>query len=301
MPLPDYSPRSDSFGNWYFGGFQMDNQVEAGYGAATGLTATQSQFDAFLTSAFGASNWARSSTFYYFRPPYANETLTGTVSTSANYRFGNVNGSGQLNTSISGISNITTNVTFPSSLWNSSNCAYAVANSQGIWMLSAAKSTSGTLTTTVSSSYFGWVKDPVFPTNTDDRVRNAIIGSGTNATGSSFIATKAANSTGALTNCFTNSVITCSTSTPGANVTDLCVLDSQTSYLNIGSLPNALFYPGSGLTPGQIYRIPPEQDPDGNTEQNIWLCAEQVYGWNGSAGATNAGYKLIRVWSNNIT
>lgn len=303
MPLPDYSPRSDSFGNWYFGGFQVDSSVEVGYGAGTQLSQTQSEFNTFLNSALGVGNWSNSTNAYSFRFNNTYEQLTGTVTQSANHRF-NV-GTGTIwgmNTSPTGRTMMTEQAFSINRLWGNQSCAYAVANQYGMWICYASNgSTAGTLSTSVFSLYIGWAKDPVFPTNTTERVRNLIMGAGTTASANnSFVVTGAASSSTNKENCYTNSVISCSIATPGANVSDLCVLNSNQSYLNIGSAYNALFYPGSDLTVGQTYRIPPADDPDGNTEQNIWLCAGQVYGWNGSAGVANAGYKLIRVWSNNI-
>lgn len=304
MPLPSYAPRSDSFGNWYFGGFQVDSSVEPGYGAGTSLTPTQSDFNTFLNSALGSTSWSNSTTAYSFRFNNSYEQLTGTVTQSANHRF-NV-GTGTIwgmNTSPTGRVMMTEGAFGISNLWAANRCSYAVANQYGMWICYANNGASaGTLSTSVFSLYIGWAKDPVFPTNTTERVRNLVMGAGTAASGSgAFVVTGAADSSGNKQECFTNSVISCSVSTPGANVSDLCFLNSDQSYLNIGSAYNAVFCPGSGLTVGQIYRIPPSSDPDGNTEQNIWLCAGQVYGWNGSAGVANAGYKLIRVWSNNIT
>jgi hypothetical protein len=301
MPLPSYIPRSDSFGNWYFGGFQVDSAVETGYGAGTALNQTQAEFDTFLNSALGSANWFRDTQTYFLRFANSYEQLAGNVSAAENWRCSNnfVNTFGRINTAPTGapISLSVANVLNWVGLWSSLNCAFAVANQYGIWVCTAGKGNSGSLTTVVQSMYLGWAKDPVFPTNTTERIRNFLLGTGI----SSFVATRAPSNTTLPTNCVTNSVITCNVATPGANITDLCVLDPLNNYLNIGSLYNAVFYPGAGLTIGQIYRIPPAQDPDGNTEQNIWLCAGQVYGWNGSAGVANAGYKLIRVWSNNIT
>jgi hypothetical protein len=303
MPLPSYAPRSDNFGNWYFGGFQMDSQVEVGYGAGTALTATQAEFNTFLNSALGSANWVNSGNNYYYRFANSYEPLTGTISTTQNYRFSHSGQTLSLNTTPSSTPVLINNgCSFaPQTLWLSGYCGYAVANQYGMWVVYGIKSTSGTLGTAVGACYYGWAKNPVFPTNTTERVRNLILGEGSGNTSQTFLSTRAASTTDSPTNCITNSVISCQVSTPGANTTDLSVLDPLNSYLNIGSLYNSVFYPGSNLTLGRLYRIPPNKDPDGNTEQNIWLCAGQVYGWNGSSGVANAGYKLIRVWSNNIT
>ena len=308
MPLPSYIPRSDSFGNWYFGGFQVDSSVEAGYGAATGINHTESDFQAFLTAAIGANNWFKNGSNYYFRFDNPYEPLSGIVSNTANYRFvwfyGSVGNPFAIYVAPTGSPLAISTRPYINFIGSTILCVYAVANQYGMWLVQANKSTSpGELTTTVSSAYMGWVKDPVFPNNTYERVRNLVVGVGSSESGInfSFMCTGAANSAGAIHYCNTSSAITCDVATPGANITDLCFLDINQSYLNIGSAYNALFYPGTGLTVGQIYRIPPADDPDGNTEQNIWLCAGQVYGWDGSEGVANAGYKLIRVWSNNIT
>jgi hypothetical protein len=310
MPLPDYSPRSDSFGNWYFGGFQLDSQVEAGYGANINLVATVSDWETYLDAALGSTNWTNiapttTTANWYFRFANPWEPSTDTMS-HLNYRFWHSvqYNRNYLNTKLSGTPNGGTYGGSGFAPYGTGFCIFAVANLYGLWIVRAQNSTNlGQLTSSVNSTYYGWVKDPVFPTNTSDRIRNCVTGQGIGNSGgvsSSFLSCSG-EGTVALTPVVTNSVITCQTSTPNANVTDLCVLDPAVSYLNIGSLHNSLFYPGTGLTVGQIYRIPPASDPDGNTEQNIWLCAGQVYGWNGSAGTTNAGYKLIRVWSNNIT
>lgn len=308
MPLPSYSVRTDSFGNYYFGGFQMDSAVEAGYGANTTLAPTQSEWNAFLTAALGSTNWSNpAGNDYYLRVPSSYEAQTGAVSAS-NYRFANVSRPGfgdpilQLNSAVSGGQSIIDLISadgFFANMYSASTVPFAVANQHSLWVAWSGRGT-GTLTTAARSMYFGWAKDPVFPVNTPERVRNLVCGRGTSTALNSFVSPVASGSTTPSYN-FTNSVITCSVSTPGANTSDLCFLNSNYSYLNTGSAHNAVFVPGTGLTLGQIYRIPPAQDPDGNTEQNIWLCAGQVYGWNGSAGVANAGYKLIRVWSNNIT
>jgi hypothetical protein len=299
MPLPDYSPRSDSFGNWYYGGFQKDSQAESGYGANHTIGPSEDSFQTFLNAALG-SNWIKSGSYYYiiFSNPYEERTVP--VSTT-NYRFNLYSTSISMNTqpvsdtaTTFGVSSL--NI---STFFSATSISFAVANQYGMWLCYSNKGTvAGTLGTSISSTYFGWVKDPVFPINTSDRYRNLVAGTFTAGTNSELVA---APGTTSFNYAVLNSAITCSVATPGANVSDMCVLDASNNYLNIGSLYNSLFYPGTGLTVGQIYRIPPASDPDGNTEQNIWLCAGQVYGWNGSAGTTNAGYKLIRVWSNNIT
>jgi hypothetical protein len=299
MPLPDYSPRSDSFGNWYYGGFQMDSQVEAGYGANHTTAPTQADWETFLTAALGAENWTLSG-YYYLRFANPYEEQSG-VTSNSNYRFYMYGSQIRFNTRPSTGTPVvlTTAGIISTTLYNSSFIPFAVANQYGMWYgYGVAGATSGTVGS-VYSAYMGWVKDPVFPTNTSERYRNLVAGTFTNDLNTS-IASIAPATTSSTKPVF-NSSITCSITTPGANVSDLCVLDPANNYLNIGSLYNSLFYPGTELTVGQIYRIPPASDPDGNTEQNIWLCAGQVYGWNGSTGAANAGYKLIRVWSNNIT
>lgn len=311
MPLPNYNTRSDSFGNYYFGGFQVDSQVEVGYGAGTSIAATQTEWETFLTTALGASNWTKtgtgSSTDYYFRFANAWEPLTNAISTTANYRFSwmgsTLNADVRLNTATTGTPvNISRNGTSLGNMFgNTGYVSFAVANQYGMWIAALRKGTTpGTLGTTAEvCSYFGWVKDPVFPTNTNDRIRNCIIG-GSPATNSSFICSRA-NATTTTGTVSVNNVITCQTSTPGANVTDLCFIDTNSSNLNIGSAYNALIYPGS-LTIGQIYRIPPASDPDGNTEQNIWLCTSSTHlAFNGATSANANCSRLIRVWSNNIS
>lgn len=304
MSLPSYIPRSDNFGNWYFGGFQVDSIVEVGYGAATALNQTQAEWEAFLTAALG-SNWAKTgtgtSTNYYFRFA-ANgwEPLSGAVSSTENYRFSWVSSSFLLNTVATGtpvtISQSNGSLLKTNLFGGTSYSAFAVANAQGIWIATAAKSTFGTLGNTISS-YLGWVNNPVFPTNTNDRVRNCVIGG---AQSSGFLCSRTPDSTvpGAVS---VNNVIGCEIPTTGANITDLTFIDTNTNNLAIGTAPNALVFPGS-LTTGQLYRIPPAIDPSGNTEQNIWLCTSVVnFAFNGSTSAGANSSRLIRVWSNNIT
>lgn len=306
MPLPNYNTRSDSFGNYYFGGFQVDSQIEAGYGVGTDINATQAEWETFLNNAIGSSNWTKSgtgaTTDYYFRFANPWEPLTGTISTTANYRFSWMGSAGnkdvRLNTSFSSTPVNITRIGVNHSFFyaNSGYASFAVANQYGMWISAMTKGTSGALSATNAASvYLGWVKDPVFPTNTTERIRNCVIGGNTN-----FGCSRAVGST-TLGVVSANNVITCQTSTPGANVTDLCFIDTNTSNLNIGSAHNALVYPGS-LTAGQIYRIPPASDPDGNNEQNIWLCTgTSQFAFNGTTSANATSSRLIRVWSNNIT
>lgn len=295
MPLPDYSPRSDSFGNWYFGGFQMDSQVESGYGAGTQLTPTLSDWQTFIETALGVGNWATDASnndYFIFSNPWE----TYSTASTTEYRFSNRIQSNRayLNTKLSGTATSATYKSGSVTMYGSGICTFAVVNQYGAWFVSASNSSSvvGALSTTITSTYYGWVKDPVFPTDTAERIRNCVVGQ--------IYSANAAGATTLNTTLNANSVITCQVANPDANITDLVVLDSAFPNLAIGSLHNSLFYPGTGLTIGQIYRIPPEQDPDGNTEQNIWLCAGQLTGWNGTNSVNNAGYKLIRVWSNNI-
>ena len=301
MPLPSYIPRSDSFGNWYFGGFQMDSQVEVGYGAATAITATQSQWNTFLNSALGSSNWVNNANDYYYRFANSYEPLTGTISTTQNYRFVHTSPStiAYLNTSLTSTPVLLGVSTFlnPQTLWTTGFCGYAVANQYGMWVMYGQNSTPGTLTTNTNAIYFGWVKNPVFPTNTPDRVRNLVVGSGQGVGSRFFIGTRAPNVNTLQSIFYSNNTISCQTPTPGANTTDISILDPNVSNLNIGSLYNAVYYPGTGLTVGRLYKIPASQDPDGNTEQNIWLCAGALR----ISTGVDAGFKLIRVWSNNIT
>jgi hypothetical protein len=298
MPLPDYSIRSDSFGNYYLGGFQMDSQVELGYGTAS-VAGTLADFEALLTAAFGATGWATGGTgLYYIRPPVGYDPQTGAVS-STNYRFSTTN-PGRLNSTLTGgttdVSSTNTNVT---TVFSTGSRQYAVANSKGIWFVGMPSGGGGELSATGGSAYYmGWVDDPVFPTNTVDRIRNAVLGVPRFVPG--LRSAGAENSTVAQAN-YPSSVITCAVSTPGANVSDVVSINVNSSNLALGKIPNSVFYPGTGLTIGRIYRIPPEQDPDGNTEQNIWLCTSQSGGWDGTSAGTNRGYLLIRVWSNNIT
>lgn len=311
MPLPSYIPRSDSFGNWYFGGFQMDSIVESGYGAATSINATQAEFETFLNSALGSSNWTKSgtglSTDYYFRFANPWEPLTGTISTTSNYRFSwmgsTSNDDIRLNTALTATPvNISRNGVVLGSFFNNANCPFVVANAYGMWISHATKGTNaGELDTAVGGSmYLGWVKDPVFPTNTNERIRNCVIGQGQNNGFSSFLCSRSENSTtsGLVS---VNNPITCQVSTPGANVTDAIAIDTNSSNLALGRLHNCLILPTS-LTIGRLYRIPPASDPDGNTQQNIWLCVSRNhFAFDGTTSALGTQSRLIRVWSNNIT
>lgn len=306
MPFPSYIPRSDSFGNWYFGGFQVDTSSEVGIGANTNLTATQDQFDAFLDAALGTTNWTRSGNDYYFKFANPWETLTETTTTTSNYRFAvksQLPGNPVFfNTSISGMSAAQTPHSYEmSDLYDSGHNTFCVANQYGMWICRAYDgSTANVLSTNCSAFYLGWLKDPVFPVNTDDRVRNIICGTGGNSTSTWFQCTQVPNVTTNISACAVNSVLTCEVNTPSANVSDVVVIDTNASNLALGKVHNAVLST-SALTVGSIYRIPPEQDPDSNTEQNLWLCTNnQIRGWNGSTISGESRSILIRVWSNNI-
>lgn len=307
MPFPSYIPRSDSFGNWYFGGFQVDTLAEVGYGVNTNLSPTQAQFDVFLDAALGSTNWARSGNDYYFKFANPWETLTGTTTTASNYRFSILaDPPGDyviFNTSISGVTAANNYISFDiASLYNYGNNAFCVANQYGMWLCIAPDgSTANTLSAGVQAFYLGWLKDPVFPVNTNDRIRNIVYGRGTNTTSTWFMSARAPGVTTDMSACAINSVLTCQVSTPGANVSDVVIIDTNVSNLALGSVHNAVLTTTS-RTVGAIYRIPPAQDPDGNTEQNLWLCVNgDIRGFNGSSILSESRSILIRVWSNNIT
>lgn len=280
----------------------MDSQVESGYGAGTQISATRSNFDTFLTTGLGASNVNIATNEIYFKFSNPWELITGATGAGSNYRFrlSNLFELAYFNSSPSGVVNSSGNILFQfGPFFSSSLCQYGVINQYGMWLINAPKGSAGTIGSP-TAFYFGWVKNPVFPTNTSERLRNIVWGRGTNNSNTRFTCCRATGTT-TVGVCATATTISCQSPTPGANVTDLVVVDTNTSNLAIGSLHNSLVYNGA-LTPGQIYRIPPSDDPDGNNEQNIWLCVyNSILGFDGSTSVTRAASILIRVWSNNIT
>jgi hypothetical protein len=306
MPLPNYNIRSDSFGNYYLGGFQLDSYIEAGYGTGASITCTSTDWTNFLTSAWGSTNWASSGGYYYLRPPSTFEPFTSQVSSSANwrYRLQEFSGSwyGSLNSSLTGVTVCDTSLGIPSSngLFNSGNCAYGVANSHSLILACVDKGNAGILGTSSNMVYLGWLKDSLFATNDVERIRNFVSGKIVNENTGLENANGPNDTTRRVLG--VGSTITCSVSTPGANVSDVVPICQSVNNLALGKMHNLVVYNGT-LTIGQLYKIPAAQDPDGNTEQNIWLCVrDSIYGYNGSTYSSTSGKSiLMRVWSSNIT
>jgi hypothetical protein len=306
--LPSYIPRTDSFGNTYFGGFQVDNAVEVGYGVGTLITPTEAQLQTFFTAAFGAANWVKGGSVYYFRFANEFEPLTGPISSSANYRFSwdTTAGGGTiyLNTALTGtpVNMSTSPNLLLANITSSTYSTYAVANAYGMWLLAASEDAANpgqlSSSTEMNVFYMGWLKDGVFPT--PDRIRNCVIGGNLNNGSNSIRCSRAPGTT--LSGLVSlNNVITCESATPGANITDAVAIDTNTSNLALGKLHNCLVTPNA-LIRGRLYRIPSSADPDGNTEQNIWLCVRpSAFAFNGTSSAVDTQSILVRVWSNQIT
>lgn len=274
---------TDAHGNAYFNGFTATNDNSNPVSnVLPWLTSTQ--LTTLCTSALGSTNLFSTNTNELFFRLVNDPNISGNVSGTANARYRFRYSAPMENWNITNTYNLvgpSYNITMPSANMNSAfnpsiRAVYLTMNSQALCMYFAQSQLDrfNTLnaTTRYAFTYMGNLKNGAFTTN-EQYARNLSFMYITNV-GTSV----ALRVTSEVTNTFTNYAIggaignhpiTCSTTTPGANITDLVLREEVGSNLAVGICHNVLRASGA-LTLGQIYRVP--TDPDGNTSQNNWLA-----------------------------
>jgi hypothetical protein len=247
-----------------------------------------SNLASFFNTAYGASNHAISGTNRYLRFPASGlETKTGTVTTSATTWRVRFEDAGQSNIGIFNYlscGNSSSNSTVTTQLgagagYNSasSDVVFRVANE---YSFCQAVFTSSTLATCAMFVYIGWLKEPSYSgLSTYPRgLTNFVFAPGSSVTNCRITTenNSAVTLISTANNSITNPSITCSISTPGADVTDIVIRDNASPNNAIGKMYNCLSLPNS-CNVGEIWKntgVDPETGgaTDNNANKYLVVC-----------------------------
>jgi hypothetical protein len=294
---------SDNVGNFYYGW-----RTNLFVGATQTLSANNITLRDFINSSFGQiCAVTQFGDRLGFTLPHPSETISlPALGSSANenpsqtgsrIRFGHSEMSSSNSTASAGIPGIPYVATNPANTEVSTGAwQYWCLNSSSLSYFSIAQSGNDYNNTSYIFKHFGWVKNPLYsgsnyPLNAYYFfLSSATIGRGGGRPTLPNNNTRTALRvpTGTSADAIANYSITCQTSTPGANTTDLIIRDDASPNRAIGVASN-LLKTSLAIPVGQIY--PNEVvDPDGSNNP-FWMCVG-VYG---------SERILMRVWTQGIT
>lgn len=282
---------SDNVGNYYMGFrsdlFAYDTRISGG-GNAPNLRDLINQLGSGLAISSGTSAIG-------FRLPQAFDTSNNPTSTSSGRFRENLlytsNSSSLSNAMLYQVSSGGVELNL-----SSAGAWYFVVNSFSVSMFRCNTSGNALDNSNYIFRQVGWVKNPLY-TGTDYPLNayyyflnssSTLKGGGRPALPNNTARTVLRVPTGTSADPIANYSITCQTSTPGANTTDLVIRDDASPNRAIGVASN-LLKTSLAIPVGQVYRNT-GVDPDGSNNP-FWICV-------GTMGSERI---LMRVWTQGLT